>query len=371
MNPATIGFDARMWNHAGIGRYSRELMSAMLKKQRPYGFCLFGKEGLLEGLPEPAGNRVACRKAQSRIYGLAEQWEMGLAGHEVDLMHVPHFNCSVLGAKKLVVTIHDLIYLRDTASMKSGFLGRWYVDHLFRTIRRKAAAILTVSEYTKNDLLDYLPGLSAERVFVTPEAAAAVFCQKNDTEKSERIRRIYQLHKPFVLFVGTLKSHKNVPVLIKAMAQLRGERKCRHDLVLVGRSDLRNKPVFDLIQKYGEWVRHFESVIDEDLVTVYNLAECLAMPSLMEGFGLPVLEAMQCGTPVVLSRKTALEEVGGEAAIYCEPSSQDSVAEALYSVLSDSELRGTLAKEGLERARLFSWEKTAQRTLEVYQKVLS
>ncbi|MEI8344505.1 MAG: glycosyltransferase family 1 protein, partial [Candidatus Omnitrophota bacterium] len=296
-------------------------------------------------------------------------WQMALAAGRCDLFHVPHFNVPVLGARRLVVTIHDLIYLREPASKKTGF-ARWYLDVLFKTIQKKASAVLTVSEATKRDLLDYLPKLNPSRVSVTPEAASDIFKPITNTELSDRVRKIYGLHRPFVLFVGTLKPHKNAVRLIEAMAQLRTEKKSRHELLIIGRYDPDYPEPRKLIGANADWVHHYERVADEDLAVIYNLAECLVLPSSMEGFGLPVLEAMQCGTPVALARKSSLPEVGGEAAIYFDPASADSIGEAVLSLVTDSELRGALSRQGLERARQFSWQRTAELTLEAYRKVL-
>jgi glycosyltransferase involved in cell wall biosynthesis len=177
-----------------------------------------------------------------------------------------------------------------------------------------------------------------------------------------------EFSKPFVLFVGTLKSHKNVPALLDAMERVR-RRGLDHELVLAGKKDKRSGELLSRISRLS-WVRVLGEVTDPALCCLYNLADLFVLPSFREGFGLPVLEAMACGAPVICSNRSSLPEIAGDAALFFDPLRVDALEELIYNVLINRELREKMSKAGMDRARHFSWEKTAQKTLEVYRRVL-
>ena len=361
-----VGMDLRMWGHAGIGRYMRELYFAMLRKKPVFDLRLLLPAGVRESLRYRQDD-VEFQDSHTSIYSLAEQWELASFSKRSDLLHVPHFNVPVLGAKKLVVTVHDIIYLKDTAYSGS-FFGRAYVEFMFKVIERKADAVLAVSEYTKNDLLEHFPGLKG-RVFVTHEAASFLFqpVAAHDLEATKKKR---SLTKPFVLFVGSLKAHKNVSVLIEAMRALKEEKGLPHELILVGGKDEKEKELLALIEKNASFVRSLGHTGDEELVHFYNLAEAFVLPSLWEGFGLPVLEAMACGAPVLASDRASLPEVVGEAGRLFDPTRVDELKDLLYNVLQSRDLRQKMRADGFIQAKKFSWDKTAAETLNVYERVL-
>ncbi len=342
---AKIGFDARMADHPGIGRYIRELSRELVA--------------------DPAGSQITFLRGTSPIYSLSEQVEMGWRSRHFDLLHVPHFNIPVMYGGKLVVTVHDLIYLRN-----DNYLRYAYVSWLFRVIEKKAAAVITVSEYTKKDLLDHFPSLRPDRVFVTYEAASPIFQKITDSRILDAAKERFAIKKPFVLYVGSLKAHKNIPALIRAMDFLRRGKKIEHELVLVGRSDPKNREMADLLARHS-FVRYLGELSDSDLVYLYNMADLFVLPSFWEGFGLPVLEAMACGTPVAVSNRASLPEVAGDAALLVDPASVDGISDVLYNILSDNELRKDRVSKGFDQVKRFSWKNTAQQTLKVYQQVLA
>ncbi len=349
MKKQKIAIDARMWGHPGIGRYLRELSGAMAA--------------------EPFEHELFYIRARSKIYGLAEQWEIPWKARHFDLLHVPHFNIPVLFGGKLVVTIHDLTYFHSPEVSMSP-LAKLYITWLLRTIRKKARAILAVSEYTKRDLLETFQGIPESRVFVTHEAAAPEFRKIEDESALARIRGKYSLRKPFILFVGSLKKHKNVPALIEAVSRLRKTRGIPHELVLTGKGDPAEKELTGLIARH-DFVRTIGEAEGRDLPGLYNLAEAFVLPSFREGFGLPVLEAMACGTPVVVSNRTSLPEVAGDAGLLFDPERIDALEDVLYNVLNNNELRKNMIQKGFAQAQRFSWKKAAQQTLDVYRQVLS
>ncbi len=356
-----------MWEHPGIGRYERELYFAMLKKNPGFSFRLLAPEKARQSI-ELHPNGAKFEKALSSIYSLREQWELFSFSKKVDLLHVPHFNIPVLSHGKLVVTVHDLVYLKD-AKHSGSALGRSYVDYLFKKIEQKADAVLTVSEFTKSDLLDHFPKLK-NRVFVTHEAASGMFQRLNNSNQLEPTKKKYALQVPFVLFVGSLKSHKNIPILIEALKALRKEKGIPHELVLVGRKDEKEKGLLELIEQNASFIKTLGELPDRELVLLYNLAEVFVLPSLWEGFGLPVLEAMACGCPVLASNRSSLPEVVGEAGLLFDGASVDALKELLYNVLQSGELRQKMRMDGFLQAKKFSWDKTAAETLSVYDRVL-
>ncbi len=362
-----VTLDARMWAHPGIGRYLRELVRAMLERRSDFDFTLLGSEALRSDL---SGGRAGFRSARTRIYGIGEQMEIPLLSRGSALLHVPHFNIPVLGRVPLIVTVHDLIYLKQAPGSLRSPIAKAYARHLFRAIAKKARALLTVSEATKNDLLETLPGLDPQKVHVTYEAASPVFRRLQDGQGLEQARARFGLARPFVLFVGSLRAHKNVPALIRAMEDLRVKRGIPHELVLVGRRDERETGLLERIGR-TPFVRAMGELPDEDLVLLYNLAEAFVLPSFSEGFGLPVLEAMACGTPVLASDRASLPEVVGDAGTLFDPGQIDALAGALYNVLNDKQLREKMSEKGLRRSQRFSWSDTAERTLEVYRRALA
>ena len=361
-----VGIDLRMWAHAGIGRYIRELYFAMLRNEPAFNFRALLPEKIRQSLRYRQAD-VEFKNSRSSIYSLAEQWDVLSFSKKTDLLHVPHFNIPVLYGGKLVVTVHDLVYLKESRFSGSQF-SRAYVKFLFKQIEKKAHAVLAVSEYTKNDLLEHFPKLKG-RVFVTHEAASFVF-QPVGAGELEDAKKKYSLSKPFVLFVGSLKAHKNVSILIEAMAALKKEKMLSHELVLVGGKDDKEKELLALIEKSASFVRVLGRVEDEELVRLYNLAEVFVLPSLWEGFGLPVLEAMACGAPVLASNRASLPEVVGEAGLLFDPTRVDELKELLYNVLQNRDLRQKMRTDGFLQAKKFSWDKTAAETLNVYERVL-
>lgn len=365
---ASVGMDARMWDHPGIGRYVRELAARLVPAAEAKRFALLAPPRFAEAFG-PAPRHAEFRNAYSKIYGLDEQFEIPGLSKDLDLLHVPHFNVPVFRKKALVVTVHDLTYLREPGASKRRF-ARQYADYLFRQIVKKAAAVLTVSDFTRRDLLAAFPKLDAAKVFVTHEAASPLFGPVDDAELLARVRGRLGLARPFVLFVGSLKPHKNVSTLVQAVDELRREKGMDHELVLVGRPDPSNKALAALIAQ-SPFVRALGELSDDDLVPLYNLADAFVLPSFREGFGLPALEAMACGTPVLVSDRSSLPEVVGDAGLVFDPRQVDALTELLYNVLRNRQLRENMSKSGIERAAQFSWERAAEETLRVYERVLS
>jgi len=363
-----IAIDARMFEHSGIGTYLRNLLAHLATLENEYVFEVICRRREVLGGFAPARFRFV--PAKSPIYSLSEQWEIARLARHAQLLHCPHYNAPLLYRGKLVVTIHDLIHLTDPGVRRT-LAARFYARPMFHLVARRADCIIANSEFTKQQIVEHL-AVSPSKVSVAYLGVNERFRPHDHHEAFLRAASLLGVSRPYILFVGNLKPHKNLKTLLQAFAQIGAHSDFDLELVILG-DDRKWKP--GLVGEstrlgLGERVIFARHVPYRDLPCVYAAAEILAMPSLIEGFGLPVLEAMACGTPVVCSRAASLPEVAGDAAEYCEPASVDDLAMALERVLRSSQLQVTLRSKGLERAKLFSWEEFARRHCEVYQEAL-
>jgi glycosyltransferase involved in cell wall biosynthesis len=281
-----------------------------------------------------------------------------------DLFHATDFVAPLPNPTPTVVTIHDLSFLRRP-ELVTPQAARYYAQ-VPRSVRR-ARAVIAVSSATARDVVTML-GVPQDRVHVVPLAADATFRPLDDEGLLRTARDRYRLPGRFVLFVGTREPRKNLGALIDACAGIR-EGDGSLPLVLVGEegwlaSDLERRV------REEEHVRVLGPVAADELVAIYNLATVVALPSLDEGFGLPVVEAMACGTPVVCSDRGALPEVAGDAAILVDPHDVGGIAAALRSVMEDESLRERMRQRGLARSATFGWDRTAEETAAVYRSAL-
>jgi glycosyltransferase involved in cell wall biosynthesis len=284
----------------------------------------------------------------------------------VDLFHHPAGLFFPLHDETNVMTVHDLIPLRFPQFCPGA--GDWFGESFSNV--QEMDMLLTPSEYTKQDIVEMLE-VSEERIQVTPEAAHAQYHPISDRELVDAVLSKYDLAgRPYVLHIGMLMPTKNQAGLVKAFHHLKQEEPClEHQLVLIGRKSEIFEPVFDAIRdlRMETQVRWLECVPFQDLPFFFNGADVFVFPSLYEGFGLPPLEAMACGTPVVASGTSSLTEVVGDAGLLVNPQDPEEVAGAMRRVLTDDRLRASLREKGLRRARTFSWEKTARLTLTSYE----
>jgi glycosyltransferase involved in cell wall biosynthesis len=234
---------------------------------------------------------------------------------------------------------------------------------------RKAHCILTVSEASKRDILHFFPAVPPEKVEVVYNAIDERFWNVPDEEQVSRVRERFQLAHRFVLYVGNIKPHKNLVRLIEAFALLRRQAGFDDLKLLIIGDEISKLPALRRAvhsHKLHKEVRFLGYVSDETLAILYRLASVFVFPSMYEGFGLPPLEAMASGAPVVTSNVSSLPEVAGDAALLVDPNSVDSIADGVRRVLSDTQLAQELRKRGLVRAREFSWERSVARTHDIY-----
>jgi glycosyltransferase involved in cell wall biosynthesis len=361
-----IVIDARMLA-TGIGTYLFNILTS-LKGNTP-GLSIRA----LTCVNDVARVQPLCdevRVVRAPIYSIREQFEIPWAARGADLLHVPHYNAPLLYRGKLLVTIHDLTHIID-ATFKRTMASMVYARPMLNLIVRKADHIITVSEFSKSQIVERL-GVSPSRITVIHSGVSAHFCRRDQQEAVTRVSVAIRLERPYILFVGNLKPHKNVRTLIRALASLRARKAIEHELLILGDDRKRKTELVEECHRLGvaEVVRFVPHVSYEMLPYVYGAADLLVLPSFIEGFGLPVLEAMACGTPVVCSRAASLPEVAGDAAEYFEPSSAEDLAAAIERVLNSRERQTELRQKGVERAKQFSWDECARRHGEVYRNLL-
>jgi glycosyltransferase involved in cell wall biosynthesis len=248
-------------------------------------------------------------------------------------------------------------------------LIRIRLTQLFSASIRKAEAVLCISEFTRNDLLNrfkYPP----ERAFVTHLGVHPRYHPITDQQAIREKLQAYGVDGPYILCLGKLQARKNTTGVLRAFHMLKKQERVPHKLLFVGRKTWTSADVPPLVRELGleQDILHTGHAPDEDLPYFYNGADALAYPSFFEGFGLPVVESMACGTPVVTSTVTSLPEVAGGAAILVDPHNIEEIAGGLHRAVSDRGLREELRAKGLERSRLFTWDSTARKTLEIYQR---
>jgi glycosyltransferase involved in cell wall biosynthesis len=287
----------------------------------------------------------------------------------VDILHSNTFCSPKKHPGKLVVTIHDLSFFvypefhteaNRTHCLKGTIEAALYADK-----------IIAVSDHTKNDLVKYL-NVPEEKIAVIYEAAGEQFKPVRDEALIRTVRKKYSLQKEYILTVGSIEPRKNHKRLIEAYSMLPAELRRQYDLVVAGGKGWLNSDIPALVEKLklSTNVRFIGYVAEEDLPTLYSTATVFAYPSLYEGFGLPVLEAMACGCPTIVSANSSLSEIVDESGLFVDATSVDEISAKLQAMLTDQALRGKFRSEGIKKAAAFSWKETARQTLDVYKEVL-
>jgi len=265
-----------------------------------------------------------------------------------------------------VMTIHDLTFLKYPQFVSS--IVHTYGDRI-RTCLRWTDQIITVSNSTKADIVECLD-VSPERIFVTPLASRyAGYTLSPETQQSLKATINFDFSIPYLLFVSTLEPRKNVEGFIAAFNYLKQKHGIEHQLVLIGQKGWKYKAIFAAMEQspWQHQIHHLDYLSDELVALFYTQAEVFVYPSYYEGFGLPILEAMTLGAPVVASPRSSLPEVAGDAALFADPDDPVELADAILSLIQDPQRRQSLIQQGKAQAQRFSWERTAQETLKAYR----
>ena len=286
-----------------------------------------------------------------------------------DVFHAPHYVLPMLTPCRSIVTIHDCIHLVFPQYLQNR-LARAYARTMFWTAVNRASLILTVSEASKKDILRFF-GVPKEKVTVIYNAIDERFYVEPPEEEMVRVRERYQLNDRFLMYAGNVKPHKNLELLIDAFVLLRQDGFDHLKLLVTGSEVSRYATLRRAVHRHNlhRHVRFLGYQSEETLAVLYRLADVFVFPSLYEGFGLPPLEAMASGTPVVVSNVSSLPEVVGGAGILVNPYDPRSIADGIRQVLSDGTLRAELTTRGLARARSFSWQESVTQIQQIYQDV--
>jgi glycosyltransferase involved in cell wall biosynthesis len=354
-----VVIDARMAFHSGIGRYIRCLGQALAESSLSPELTLLTSPG--DDAAWLGSNSIRKIVFDADIYSTREHWLGSLIcygqARDAEVFHFPHYNIPWLLPRRSVVTIHDLTHFKFPEFFPSSMLGPAKAV-LARAVRR-AGRIIVPSDATRMDLEEMFKGVSRKTVVIHHGVEPRF--KPIPTSEVERFRQEKQLGR-FFLYVGNNKQHKNLSRLSRAFAVLR-ESHPNAGLVLVGETESASP--------YPTGTRVLPRLSDEELVYLYNAAEAVLLPSLSEGFGLPAVEAMACGTPVIGSDINTLVEVVGEAGLLIDPRDEGALAGAMLRILDEPELVAALSRASLDRIKPLSWSRSASMTLDVYQQALA
>lgn len=370
-----IGIDARFYGSVGkgLGRYTEKLIAHLEKITLPGDeFVVFLRK---ENFDEYVPTRPTFRKvlADYPWYGFGEQivFPRVLFRERLDLVHFPHFNVPVLYRRPFVVTIHDLILLRypTTRNTTRSVLTYWLKFLAYRFVIagavRRAKRILTVSHFTEADILKEYPEASG-KIVVAYEGCELMGAAPAPADHPGDGRPSHGILSPYFLYVGNAYPHKNLEAFIPLAERFPDVR-----FVLVGRQDFFYRRLKRKAEAAGVGNIVFRGFVrDDELTALYRGARGYVFPSLYEGFGLPPLEAMRLGTPVIASSRGSLPEVLGDAALFFDPVNADELADRVGAILSDEALARTLSEQGRARAGMFRWETMAEASLRVYREVV-
>lgn len=372
IHPMHIGIDCRLptYRMGGISQYTIHLIHALGALVADESFTIFHSRKETRAFLPPANSRFSRRNLWTPCHHRFERQALAveLLPRRLDVLHSPDFIPPAAGARRRVITVHDLTFLYYpeflTAESRRYYTGQieWAVT--------AADHIIADSEATRRDTIAML-GVGPTRVTTIHLAANPIYTAHYSAGEIEKTVAEYGVGRGFILAVGTLEPRKNLVTLLRAYHKMRQTRAISVPLVLVGGKGWMYDDIFAAIADLGltDHVIHLSGIPDEKLAHLYRAAGVLAFPSHYEGFGLPALEAMHAGCPVVASNRGSLPEVVGEAAISLEPDDVDAWAEALGRVLSNPSLTQSMSAAGLVQAEGFSWKRTAVATLEIYRSV--
>ncbi|MGH9570328.1 MAG: glycosyltransferase family 4 protein [Candidatus Angelobacter sp.] len=366
-----IAFDLRGINKPGIGRYMKSLAEGTIARAPEHEYLLLMPENAVDRIDVPFLSNVQKIAPPLKYYSFREQLEIPriLRREKVDLLHSPHFNLPLMRACPAVVTIHDVIYLVFPEELPSR-IGRMYYRAMISASVRLADSIITVSEFSKKEIVRLLH-VDAARIQVIPSGIARTFQKVTDLRRLESMRKRYGIERDYILYTGIYRRRKNHAGLLHAFREFVRQGH-RAQLVVAGplgegENDLRRLAA-ELEIGNDTVIAGFVS--EPDLLALYSEARVYACPSLYEGFGFTVLEAMACGVPVVCSAEASLPEVAGEGALYANPRIPEEFADALARAFSNDTLRAELIQRGSRNLGRFSWNAVVDETLAIYHSVL-
>jgi glycosyltransferase involved in cell wall biosynthesis len=366
-----IAIDARKLHDYGIGTYIRNVLRQLARLDTESEYVLICNPADAN-LPGQLGRNFRAVTTEAAPYSVREQLAIPaiLRRERPDLFHTPHYVLPPLARCPSVVTIHDCIHLTFPQYLPNRFAYA-YAHTFMWSAAHRSVRILTVSEASKRDILRFFE-VPEEKITVIYNAIDERFGVAPPDEEIARVQERYQLFDDFILYAGNIKPHKNLERLIEAFHQLRSEGFDRLDLLIIGDEISKYATLRRAVHRYKlhKAVRFLGFVPDRTLAVLYRLARVFVFPSLYEGFGLPPLEAMASGTPVVTSNVSSLPEVVGDAAVLIDPYDPAAIADGVRQVLTTPSLRADLIARGLAKVREYSWERSVARVRQIYGTVL-
>jgi len=365
-----VAIDARKLHDYGIGTYVRNLLRHLARQDSRTEYVLLCREADI-AVADRLGPNFRAVVERSPNYSIREQLHVPwvLLRERPDVFHSPHYVLPAVTRCRSVVTIHDTIHLAFPQYLPSRAAYAYAKASMWSAARR-SDRILTVSQASKRDILHYF-NVPDEKVVVVHNAIDERFSMAPREEDVARVRDRFQLTQRFVLYVGNIKPHKNVVRLIAAFHALRRGELEDLKLLIIGDEISKHPALRRAVHEYKlhKHVRFLGYLPDDTLAILYRLAAVFVFPSLSEGFGLPPLEAMASGTPVVTSNVSSLPEVAGDAAVLVDPYDVDSIVDGMRRVLIDPSFAADLRRRGLGRAREFSWERSVAKTRDLYAEI--
>jgi glycosyltransferase involved in cell wall biosynthesis len=367
-----IGIDVRLpfYQMGGISQYILHLLPALAELDRENRYSLFhlGRDGRSHA--PPSAPNFQRQNVRTPCHHRLERWALGLEllPHRLDVLHSPDFIPPQWGGRRKVITVHDLNFIFYPQFLTRDSMA-YYANQIERAVQ-VADHISADSHATRHDLIEQLR-VPPEKITTVHLAANPLYERGYDGTAVSATLQKHNLPRGFILFVGTLEPRKNLPFLIRAYDELLKQGEIDVPLVLVGGKGWLFEEVFTTIDELNlhDKVRHLTGIFDEALAHFYHAAGVLVTPSHYEGFGLPALEAMHCGCPVIVSNRGSLPEVAGEAGFQLPLDDEAVWTDALRRVLTDSALRQRMIECGHAQAKTFTWHKAAQMTLQIYRSV--
>lgn len=384
-----IGIDARFFRKStgGIGRYTRALIRELAKIDKVNEYIVYitpedekEYDELTQNLlvSPSQGGKLKTKNFQKKVipithYSMSEQTKLLriLQEDKLDLVHFTNFNHPLFYKGRFVVTIHDLtLMIYPSTKVKQSVVKKFGLKMTMNNAVKKAQKVIAVSEATKKDIVNVL-NAKQDKIKVIYEGIDDEYQKSSVISRQLSVK--YGIKKPYLLFISQWRPHKGIIQLVEAFEILKNKYKIPHQLVIVGKPNKDFPEIAEAIKKSSASKDIITPgfIAEEDLPGLYREASAFVFPSHYEGFGLPPLEAMASGVPVVASKVSCMPEILGDAAFYFDPYDPEDMAKQINKVLENAPLRRMMLKKGFHQIKKYSWSKMAEQTLEVYQKVLS